>query len=180
MKAGQNGSTLVEALIAALIMTTGVATMPQLFAVATSANAASRRNTFAVVLAQQKLEQLRALTWAYDAAGAPVQDVTTDTSTIPESSGGSGLQPSPASSLLQNTAGYVDHIDGSGRIVGNGTQIPPLAVYTRRWSIERISPSADSALILQVLVTTPTVVAASGRGLRGDARMATIKARKRL
>jgi hypothetical protein len=180
MKSGEKGSSLVEALIAALIMTTGVATMAQLFAVATSTNAAARRNTVAVVLAEQKLEQLRALTWAYDAAGTPVEDLTTDTTTIPESSGGTGLQASPASSLLQNTAGFVDHVDSNGRIIGSGTQIPPLAVYTRRWSIERISASADSALIIQVLVTTPTSVATSGRGLRGDARVATIKARKPL
>jgi|SRR5688572_12970522 hypothetical protein len=180
MKQGEEGVSLVEALIAALIMTTGVVTMAQLFAVATSTNAASRRTTLAMVLAEQKLEQLRALTWAYDAAGVPVEDLTTDTSTIPESSGGTGLQLSPSSSLLQNTAGFVDHVDGNGRIVGNGTQIPLLAVYTRRWSIERVSASPDSALIIQVLVTIPTAVATSGRGLRGDARVTTVKARKPL
>jgi hypothetical protein len=178
MPGSERGSSLVEVLIAALIMTTGVATMAQLVAVATASNSAARRNTVATILAEQKLEQLRALTWAYDVAGLPVDDLSTDTTTTPESSGGTGLQTSPSSALSQNTPGFVDHIGLDGQIVGRGTQVPRLAVYTRRWSIERVSAAPDTALIIQVLVTVPGAGSGGGRRERGEARVITVKARK--
>ena len=43
------------------------------------------------MLAAQKVEQLRGLTWGYDLEGTPVSDVSTDTSVSPEAAVGGPL-----------------------------------------------------------------------------------------
>lgn len=117
-----DGFSLVEVLIAALVLATGVIAMAQLFAIAAAANVAARSKTVATILAEQKVEQLRALGWP-DLA--------------------------PGGSLSTNAPGFVDHISAGGVVVGVAAQRPSEAVYTRRWTIE--SASAD-AVIVQVRV----------------------------
>jgi type IV pilus modification protein PilV len=55
---GGNGSSLIEVLVAMLILVSGVLAMAQLFLAAASSNAASRDTTIAATLAAQGLEQL--------------------------------------------------------------------------------------------------------------------------
>jgi hypothetical protein len=164
--AHEQGSSLVEALVATLILTTAVVTMARLLASATATNLAARHNTVAMILAEQKVEQLRA-----------------------EITGGTSVQASPAAALEQNTPGFVDHVGSDGTIVGSNTQPLQWAVYTRRWSIEPVSASPESSLIIQVLVirrggssdqTGGSAASGSGaaRRLHGDARLVTVKARK--
>ena len=170
--------------MATVILATGVLTMGQLFLASTVSNVVSRNDTFATVLAEQKVEQLRSLTWGFDRAGLPVSDFTSDTSVEPlTAGGGTGLQPSPATVLQQNTGGYVDHVGANGQIVGNGAQAPGTAVYTRRWSIEPLPTNPNNTLIIQVLVT----LAQRDRGqadqgsvarLPNEARIITVKTRK--
>ena len=182
--ASDAGSTLVEVLVATVILATGVLTMGQLFLTSTVSNVASRTDTFATVLAEQKVEQLRSLTWGFDREGLPVSDFTSDTSVEPlTSAGGTGLQPSPAAVLQQNTGGYVDHVGANGQIVGNAVQAPGTAAYTRRWSIEPLPTNPNNTVIIQVLVTP----AHRARGqadqgnvarLPNEARIITVKTRK--
>lgn len=54
------GSTLVEVLIATLVLVSGLLAMAQLFLVAAATNAAARDGTVTATLAAQKLEQLLA------------------------------------------------------------------------------------------------------------------------
>lgn len=176
------GSTLVETLVATLILTTGLLMMAELVRVATATNTVARNGTLAGIFAEQKIEQLRALAWQFDASGLPVSDVSTDTTVQPEApSGGTGLQSSPGS-LRQNTPGYVDHVDGSGQIVGRSTQPPASAVYTRRWSIEPIPTTGGPAVLIQVLVTSIRNRGRADQGavtrLPGEARLVTLKMRK--
>jgi Tfp pilus assembly protein PilV len=44
------------------------------------------------------------------------------------------------SSELVDAVDLVEHVDGTGRVVGTAESPPPQAVYTRRWSIESLSP----------------------------------------
>lgn len=161
------GSTLVEALIATLILTTGLLTMAELVRVATATNIVARNGTLATILAEQKIEQLRSLAWEIDANGIPMSDA--------------GLQASPAS-LQQNTPGFVEHVDGGGQIVGLAAQPPPAAVYTRRWSIEPTPASTGPAVLIQVLVTKVRNRGRADQGavsrLPGEARLVTLKVRK--
>jgi type II secretory pathway pseudopilin PulG len=102
----ETGSTLVEVMIATVILATGVLTMAQLFGVATASNSAARANTFATVLAEQKIEQLRSLTWGFDTQGLPISDFATNTTVTPETpNGGTGLTPSPGNALQSNVVG---------------------------------------------------------------------------
>jgi type IV pilus modification protein PilV len=171
----QAGSSLVEVLIAALIMVTGVLAMVRLIVLAVESNVDARSRTMATILAMQKIEQLRALTWTIDPSGAAIEDTSTDTSSVPESSGGTGLQISPEATLRVNTPGFVDHLDATGAIVGGGGQPPPQAAYTRRWSI---APAVvGESLVLQVTVMRKNVRdARPGR----DITVATVKTRKTL
>jgi type II secretory pathway pseudopilin PulG len=180
--AGETGSTLIEVIVAMLITVTALVSMAQLFAVSTGGNLAARNNTFTTVLAEQKLEQIRSLTWGFDPQGLPLSDFTTDTSVTPEAPGGTGLQPSPGSALQENTVGYVDHVTARGDIVGNGAQPPATAVYTRRWSIEPLPTNPNNTLIIQVLVTPNRVRGQADQGNVGrlvdEARVITVKTRK--
>jgi hypothetical protein len=173
---------LVEALVATCVFTTGLLAIADLIRVAAATNVMARSGTIAAILAEQKLEQLRGLTWEFDMNRAPVNDVSTDTSVLPESpTGGAGLQPSPWA-LRQNTPGFVDHVDANGTIVGGGVQAPPSAVYTRRWSVEPLPVSIDHAVLIQVLVTRNSNRGRADQGavarLPGEAHLVTVKARK--
>jgi prepilin-type N-terminal cleavage/methylation domain-containing protein len=59
----ERGFSLVEVLIASTILVVALLSLAQLLSLATSANAAARRATLSAVLAAEKLEELRALTW---------------------------------------------------------------------------------------------------------------------
>ena len=45
-----------------------------LFAISISNNITARTGTYATVLAEQKMEQLRGLTWGFDILGLPISD----------------------------------------------------------------------------------------------------------
>ena len=158
----ESGFSLVEVLAATVILTVALMSLAQLFAISTRANFTARTNSFAALLAQQKMEQLRGLTWGFDILNLPVSDLTTDTSTgagvngcpTPGAGGGgTGLSPSPWGSLQQNTAGWVDYLDQNGCLLGGGAAIPNGAIYIRRWSVEPLPTNPNNTLILQVLVT---------------------------
>jgi hypothetical protein len=167
LRLAERGSTLVEALVATLVFTTGLLAMAELIAIATSSNTRARHSTLAGILATRKLEELRSLTWEFDLGGAPANDPA--------------LRSSPWA-LQRNTPGFVDHVDQSGVTVGQDVEAPPGAAYTRRWSIEPVTASPEDALLIQVLVTRVRSPGLADRGavgrLPGDARLVTIKVRK--
>lgn len=178
------GFTLVEVLVAIIlvaVMSLGVA---QMFVLAVRTNLAARHQTSTTILAAQKMEQLRSLTWGFDddGLGLPVSDRSTDLSTNPPSLGGGGLDPSPANSLSWNAPGYVDYLDGRGNWVGNGGNPPPGAVYIRRWNIQPLPTNPGNTLVLQVLVTTVLreheVAAFDRKRYADDSLIATVKTRK--
>ncbi len=173
-----NGFSLLEALIAMTVLIVGVCALANLSGVSTHANTTSRRITFATLLAVDKMEQLRALTWDVDALGQSVSDTTTDLTTFPATAaGGVGLSPSPPDALSRNAAGYCDFLDGSGRSLGGGTLPPPQSIFVRRWSIAPLPASPSHTLILQVRVTgTHLTAGASSRP--DEARLVTVKTRK--
>jgi type II secretory pathway pseudopilin PulG len=182
IKSSEAGFSLAEVLVATVVMVTGVVSMAGMFVLATRSNNTARNTSFATILAEQKLEQLRSLAWGFDTQNLPVSDTETDTSVSPESAtGGTGLAPSPGQALHRNTKGYVDHLDAWGEIVGNDEQPPPGAIFTRRWSIEPLPTNPNNTLILQVLVTRHlNRTTDEGRGVRlmDEARVITVKTRK--
>src|SRR2546423_15347124 len=94
--AGNAGFSLLEVLVATALLATALVSLAQLFAMSTRSNIGSRNTTYAAVLAQQKLEELRSLAWGFDANGLPMSDISTDTTKTPEDQvGGAGPTPSP-------------------------------------------------------------------------------------
>lgn len=177
------GFSIVEVMVATGLLASALVALAQLFAIATQTNASARNSTLTMVLAEQKIEQLRALQYTFDRAGLPVQDTETDLAVYPPlATGGKGLSPHTDNTLQANTNGYVDYLDPSGRTLGGGTVIPDGTAFIRRWSVEPLPTNPNNVIILQVLVTRQRNrgVGDAGSVSRGseEARLMTIKSRK--
>jgi prepilin-type N-terminal cleavage/methylation domain-containing protein len=185
------GFSLAEVLVAMGVMAVGLVSLAQLFALSTRANHSSKTTTFAVMLAQQKMEQLRGLIWGFDTLGLPISDLTTNSSVAPQAAGcpasatagaGTGLSPSPAGTLSDNVSGWVDYLDVNGCLLGGGATAPNRTLYIRRWSVEPLPTNPNNTLILQVLVTRRTDRGEADEGnvtrLPEEARLMSIKTRK--
>jgi hypothetical protein len=176
-----SGFTLLEALIGATIVVVGVFALIHLLLLSARATVGARNATFTSLLASEKMEQLRALTWGFDAAGGPTSDVASDLTSSPErSSGGTGLSPSPAAALSENTDGYCDFLDGRGRSLGTGSTPPGGTVYVRRWAITPLPASSDTLILAVRVVPRATALfgsAGSGR-LSDESILLGIKTRK--
>lgn len=147
----ERGFSLLEALIATGILAVSLVSLADLFGLAIRSNLAARSTTTATVLAQQKLEELRALSWT-------------------------ALSPSPPSALQDNTPGFVDHVDQFGETRGGGADRSADAIYTRRWAIEPL-PSTPDTLVIQVRVMRNAVRGAAVR-LPEEARLTTARTKK--
>jgi type II secretory pathway pseudopilin PulG len=149
------GFTLVEVIIAMGLLTAVSLGVAQLFAASTRANLAARTRTSTTTMAEQKMEQIRSLTWGFDTdgQGLPISDTTTNLTVYPMTPTGSGLNPSPGDALEQNRSGFFDFLDTAGNWVGTGAQIPGTAAYLRRWSITPLPTNPNNTLVIQVLVT---------------------------
>jgi type II secretory pathway pseudopilin PulG len=182
--ADARGFSILETLMATGLMVVAVSALAQLFTLSTQRNTSSKNTTFAAVLAQQKMEQLRSLTWGFDALGLPTSDTTTDTTVVPEAAvGGTGLSPSPVNTLQQNTIGYVDYLDARGKSLGGTTTaVPNNAVYIRRWMIEPLPTNPNNTIVIQVLVTRHRDRGTADTGnvvrLPDEARIISVKTRK--
>jgi type II secretory pathway pseudopilin PulG len=177
------GFSIVEVLVATGLLATALVALAQLFAIATTTNANARSSTITMILAEQKIEQLRGLQYTFDRAGLPVQDTETDLAVYPPAAaGGKGLSPHTDNTLQANTDGYVDYLDQYGRTLGGGTVIPGNTAFIRRWSVEPLPTNPNNVIILQVLVTRERDrgLGNAGSVSRGsnEARLMTIKSRK--
>jgi prepilin-type N-terminal cleavage/methylation domain-containing protein len=180
------GFSLVEVLVAMGILTAVSLGVAQLFALSTRNNLTAKGQTSTTAMAEQKLEQLRALTWGFDLSGQglPLTDTTTNLAVTPPEHNGTGLNPSPADALERNTEGFVDFLDGNGQWVGTGSKPPASAVYIRRWSITPLPTNPNNTIVIQVLVTPVAseqarVESAFTRTrMSGDALLVTVKTRK--
>ena len=181
----ESGFSLVETLVATGLLAGAITVLGQMFAISMADNTSARTGTFAAVLAEQKMEQLRGLTWGFDIIGLPLTDSSSNIALpIQSGTGGPGLSPSPSDSLRSNVAGYVDYVDQFGRIIGGGVTVPAQAAYIRRWSVEPLPTNPNNTLILQVVVTksrnrgNADSDVGSTRRLRDEARVMTVKTRK--
>jgi type II secretory pathway pseudopilin PulG len=182
-KRAEAGFSIIEVMVATSLLASALVALAQLFAIATATNQAARNSTLTMVLAEQKIEQLRALQYTFDNAGLPIQDTETDLAVYPPAAtGGKGLAPHTDNTLQANTDGYVDYLDHWGRTLGGGTVIPGNTAFIRRWSVEPLPTNPNNVVILQVLVTR---VRDRGTGDTGsvsrgaqEARLLTIKSRK--
>lgn len=158
----ERGFSLAEVAVATGMLAVVSLGVAQMFALSTEKNLAAKHQVSTTTMATQKMEQLRGLTFSYDAGGLglPVTDSTTNLTLCTPDTSGHGLDPSPTSpsvnaSLESNISGYVDFLDGRGNCVsaGGGTTPPAGAVYTRRWAITPLPTNPNNTIVLTVLVT---------------------------
>lgn len=180
------GFTLVEVVIAIGLLTMVSLGVAQLFAASTRANLSARTGTSTTTMAEQKMEQIRSLTWGFDTAGQglPVSDTTTNLAVYPFTSSGTGLNPSPADSLEQNVTGCFDYVNAAGVWVGTGATPPGTAAYLRRWAINPLPTNPNNTLVIQVLVTplaneqARTASQFTRTRMSGDSLLISVKTRK--
>jgi type II secretory pathway pseudopilin PulG len=189
----ERGFSIAEVAVATGILATVALAVAQMFALSTEKNLAAKHQVSTTTMATQKMEQLRGLTFSYDAGGLglPVTDTTTNLTLCSPDATGHGLDPSPTAptvnaSLETNTTGFVDFLDARGNCVSasGGTTAPAGAVYTRRWAIQPLPTNPNNSLVLTVLVT-PTakenrrVSTADGRTrFVEDSMLVTVRTRK--
>ena len=147
------GFGLVEVLIAAGLIIGLAAGTAQLTVTSMKAIGDAGNLSLGLLLAAQKVEQLRSLEWRYDTGSPiPVSDLITDLSRDPPAPGGPGLRASPPDSLDRAVAGYVDYLDRHGAWVGTGGRPPTGTAFVRRWSVQAGQPPFEDLLALDVVV----------------------------
>ena len=117
------GTGLVEVVIAVGLLVTLAAGVVHLFAMSVRSMVRARHRTSSLMLAVDKLEQLRA-----------------------------GVRtPGSAVSPLETRGDQTDHLDSAGRPIGRGRTPPAGSLYTRVWSVGRV-PGLDGVLVVRVTV----------------------------
>jgi len=116
------GFSLVETLIAAVLVAATIVSLAHLVAIAAEQVVVGRRVVSANTIAQSKLEHLRHLPWTYAVDGTRVSSAE--------------LTLSPSGALTQDAVGYVDEVDD----------------FVRRWAIARLEAGDDDTLVFQVCV----------------------------
>jgi len=155
-RTGERGSSLIEMMIASLILLVGIVPLASVFSVAVATNSVQGDIAARTVLnAQDKMEQLLALGF---------NDAASDTTQYPTKTvGGTGLGGVMAPSTpvggvnpAAPVAGYVDYITLQGLLQTAAAG----ARYRRQWSI-----STDATGNLKTITVRVTVVGGTGPGL---------------
>lgn len=159
----EEGSTLVEVLIAMAIMATLAAGVLAMAGVAlmqseNQGHLAARTSEYA----QDKMEQLLVLAFG---------DTTTDSRVFPATAaGGTGLALGGNSNPDAPVAGYVDFLDARGNLLASNGATPPAGwFYERAWQVTQVS-----ATLKEVRVTA-TVARSIGRKMKPTATLVTLK-----
>jgi prepilin-type N-terminal cleavage/methylation domain-containing protein len=175
----QRGFSLIEILVAIALLIIMAVSLAHLFSVGRQANDRARVLSVASVLAAEKMEQLRSLSWSFDVTGMPSSDTSADVTSSPERpTGGGGLRPSPADALDRNVDGYCDFLDAAGSSLGTGTSPPLNTSYIRRWSVAPLAADPANGLVVQVRVVSRSAGdVPAGRSAAGEARLVSIRAR---
>ena len=163
MRTGEQGTSLVEVLVAtALLMTlmAGLMAMAGL-AISTTENQghlAARTTEYA----QDKMEQLLSLAYTDSVSNTVVFPAT--------ATGGTGLTVGGSVNTSGPVNGYVDWLGEDGSLLGGGTTAPTKWFYERVWQI-----STPTAGIKQVAVTV-TARTAIGGALKPKSTLVAVKA----
>jgi hypothetical protein len=126
--------------------------------------------------AQDKLEQLMALSFG---------DTTSDTRVFPATTaGGTGLTaPGGSADTAAPANGFVDYLDINGNVLASGGGPPANWYYMRVWQVENVDPGNTScplvapAFCLKRLTVSATV-RATGNGVVGLVPRSTVTALK--
>lgn len=130
------GTTLVEVLVASALLVTLIGGVAYLFITSQQQALLAERLAAATLVAQDRVQRLRAEAWSWDVNGVPVS--------------APGLAPSPPGALDGDTVGYSDTVDRWGRL--SGDEEFDGAAFVRRWAVAPTRPSDAHALSIEVCV----------------------------
>lgn len=146
----ESGFSLIEAVIAAGVLAVALVALAQLIVISTHVTMAAGSLTTSAVMAQQKIEQLEAMSW---------EDP--------------GLAPGPPGTLDEDTGGYVEFLAADGRVLGSAGPVAP-TMFVRRWSIARVS---DTSRAIAVIVRRYGLKASLDDRI-GECRLTSVRARQ--
>ncbi len=131
----ESGMTLVETLIAILILSVGLLTLAQVLAFSIMASKTHGRDAGkATAAAQEKLEEL---------VGLQFNDTATDlTVSPPTAAGGTGLTHGGSIYPSDPVQGYADYVDATGNRIEAAD-----AAYTRQWQITNNSATLKTIAV---------------------------------
>jgi hypothetical protein len=165
----EDGSSIIEVVIASALMVTLMAGLMSLAAMALSTTEnqghLSARTT---EYAQDKMEQLLALAWSDGDLGGLTGS---DTTSFPAAtSGGTGLAVGGSYNTSAPVAKYVDYLDQSGNLlVAVGTTAPTGWFYERVWKVE--NPSTN----LKKITVTATIARGFGGAAKASSTLIVLK-----
>ena len=177
---GEQGTTIIEVVIATAILATLMAGLMSLAALAISTTEnQGHLGARTTEYAQDKMEQLLALTYG---------DTTSDTRVFPASnSGGSGLAVGGSSSPSSPVALYVDYLDENGNLCGTtgaacvapvGTTPPTGWFYQRVWQVDdSTSHPSELPADLKRITVCSTIARGFGGAMKAQSTLTVLKAR---
>jgi hypothetical protein len=128
------GSSLLEAVVAAGVLATVLTGLLPLTTTAWTVAASARRDLVAAHLARQRLHQLQILTHV-TVPGAMLRDIVTRLGGAEIEAGGQGLTPTGLAPLAAPVAGSSDWLDARGGVLAWTAAAPPGAVFLRQWAV---------------------------------------------
>lgn len=146
-RGGQAGLTLIETVIATMLLLVVLAGLGSMGIVGLTAtenqgHLAARATEYA----QDKMEQLLSLAWG---------DATSDTRVFPAvNAGGTGLAVGGSANPDAPVDGYVDYLDRNGNLLASGGGVPANWFYIRVWQVTLVQ-----ANLKQISVTATTATA---------------------
>jgi len=158
-KESQEGFSLIEVMIAIVILTVGLLSLAQMMVVATNANALAGRMTASAALAKQQLELLKAAPFYTNPANPSI--------------GSMNALLAEGGDLDSNDAGYFQLYNADGQPVDPGTG----ALFVVRWQITLIV-EPKGVMPLAMLRIAVRCLPASESGIYlgvGDARFVTFR-----
>jgi hypothetical protein len=161
--ASEEGTTLIETMVACGILFVAMAGLMSMGTIATmhtenQGHLAPRTTEYA----QDKMEQLLALAYG---------DSSTDTVIFPAvSAGGSGLALGGSANTAAPVNKYVDWLGNDGSLLGGGAAPPATWFYERVWQVTALSPT------LKVVTVTVTVRNAVGGFMLPMSTVSALKA----
>ena len=156
----RKGFSLIEVMIAIVILTVGLLSLAQMMVVATNANALAGRMTASAALAKQQLELLKAAPFYSNPSNPSIANINAALT-----AGGD---------LDTNDNGFFQFYNADGQPVGAANQ----ALFVVRWQITRIVDPNDPNLPLAMLRIGVRCLPASESGMYlgvGDARLVTFR-----
>lgn len=156
--ASARGFTLFETLVATGILVTVLAGIAQLLTLGTRLTRQANASGAALVVVQDKLEELVGKPFGYAADGSAVTDAA--------------LELSAETTLDQDEPPYVDWIDAQGGEIA----APDGAVFARRWRVSSLGDGVPDAIAIEVCAFR--MPPGNAPALSADACLSTVRARQ--